>query len=113
MTTTMTMTPETMYEKFRRADFLLALNQPDEAAKVLAPIVDAVPDHTAALELYARALFASAQLGRAEQALRSLVELRPDDGLAHLALARTLQRQSKPAEATVHLRLAEALGQAA
>jgi hypothetical protein len=45
--------------------------------------------------------------------LRALVELRPDDGWAHLALARMLQRQSRPADAAVHLRMAAALGSSA
>lgn len=106
----MTMTPDTMYREFRRAEFLFEMNQPAEAARVLAPVVAAEPEHTGAFELYARALSASAQLGRAEQALRALLELRPDDGWGRLALARTLERQSKDDEGTTQRRLAAALG---
>ena len=107
----MTLTPDTAYAEFRRGGFLLELSQPADAARVLAPLVETSPGHTAALELYARALFASAQLGRAEQALRTLVERRPDDAWAQHALARVLERQSKPDEG--HRRIAAALGQAA
>lgn len=106
----MTMTPDTLYREFRRAEFLLGMNQPAAAARVLAPVIASERAHTGALELYARALSASAQLGRAEQALRALIELRPDDGWARFALARTLERQSKDDEAQSQRRLALALG---
>lgn len=107
----MTMTPDAMYREFRRAEFLFEMDQPAEAARVLAPVVGDEPEHSGALELYARALSASAQLRRAEQALRALLDLRPDDGWARLALARTLERQSKDDEAEAQRRLAAALGQ--
>lgn len=107
----MTITPDTKYREFRRAEFLFEMNQPAEAARVLAPVVAAEPEHTGALELYARALSASAQLRRAEQALRELLDLRPDDGWARYAIARTLERQSKDGEAQSQRRLALALGQ--
>lgn len=103
-------TPEMLYAEFRRAEFLFSINQPAEAARVLAPVVDGAPEHTGALELYARALSASAQLGRAERALRTLVERRPDDGWARLALASTLERQSKDDDAAAQRRMAQALG---
>ena len=65
---------------------------------------------TGALELLARSYFASAQLGRAEEALRRLVELAPANGWARRALARTLERQSRGGEAVAHHRVADALG---
>lgn len=102
---------EELYEQFRLAESLYASGWPADAARTLAPVVEAAPEHTAALELYARSLFASAQLGRAETALRALVAVRPDDGWAHVALARTLERQGDAAEAAVHRRVAQALGQ--
>lgn len=107
------MTPDQLYADFRRAESLLAMGHPADAARVLEPVVEAAPDSTAALELRARALFASAQLGRAETALRALVERCPDDAWARVALARTLERQGLPADGTAHRRLAEALGDAA
>lgn len=101
---------ERLYDEFRSAELFFAVGQPAEAARILAPVVAAAPEHTAALELHARALFASAQLAGAEQALQRLVERRPDDGWARLALGRTLQRRGRAAEAAQHLRVAQALG---
>ncbi len=103
------MSTDDVYGLFRLAERLLG-EQPAEAARVLEPLVEAEPASTSLLELYARALFASAQLGRAETALRELVVRRPDDGWAQLALSRTLQRRGQVAEAAEHLRIAEALG---
>ena len=60
--------------------------------------------------LLARSYFGSAQLGRAEETLRRLVDEAPDDGYLHLLLGRTLQRQARHAEARHHLALAEVLG---
>ena len=99
-----------LYEAFRQAELFLRAGQPAEAARLVAPVVEADPGSTAALELHARALFAAAQLGPAEDALRRLVERRPDDGWARFALARTLQRRGKAAEAAEQQRVAEALG---
>jgi len=104
-------TPEDLYGEFRRAELFLKADQPIEAVRILDPVVAAAPGHTAALELLARALFASAQLQRAEEALRLLIERRPDDGWARMALARSLERQGKAAEGSGHRRMAEALGQ--
>ena len=99
-----------LYEEFRRAELFLRADQPAEAARILEPVVAAAPESTAGLELMARALFASAQLQRAETALRTLTGRCPDDGWAHFALARTLERLGRPDEAGPHRRLAEALG---
>ncbi len=110
--TTADRTADGLYDAFRRAEVLLRWGHPAEAARVLGPVVEAAPESTAALELHARALFASAQLRRAEQALVELVRRRPDDGWARFALGRTLQRQRRDAEAAEHLRVAAALGTA-
>jgi Flp pilus assembly protein TadD len=101
-----------LHSEYLRADLLLAVGQPAGAARVLAAVVEAEPENEAALELLARAYFASAQLRRAEEALTRLVELAPADGWARRALARTLERQSRPEDAAVHHRLADALGAA-
>ena len=105
------LSPDDLYAEFRRAELLFTSGRPDEAARVLAPVVEAAPDHAAALELHARALLGSAQLGRAEHALRTLVDQRPDDGWARIALARCLERQGRADAAGPHRRMAEALGQ--
>jgi Flp pilus assembly protein TadD len=101
-----------LHSEFLRADLYLAMGQPTEAARILHPVVDAEPSNEAALELLARAYFGSAQLDRAEEALRRLVVLAPTNGWARRALARTLERQSRADEAAPHHRVADALGAA-
>jgi predicted Zn-dependent protease len=101
-----------LHSEYLRADLFLAMGQPIEAAKVLEAVLAAEPDNQAALELLARSYFGSAQLTRAEEALARLVELAPADAWARRALARTLERQSRPADAAVHHRVADALGAA-
>jgi Flp pilus assembly protein TadD len=99
-----------LHSEYLRADLYFSLGQPGEAARTLEPVVEAEPGNEAALELLARAYFGSAQLARAEEALRRLVDLSPADGWARRALARTLERQSRADEAAVHHRVADALG---
>jgi Flp pilus assembly protein TadD len=99
-----------LHSEYLRADLFLAMGQPIEAAKVLEGVLEAEPDNQAALELLARSYFGSAQLSRAETSLTRLVELAPANGWARRALARTLERQSRAADAAVHHRVADALG---
>jgi Flp pilus assembly protein TadD len=106
------MTQLDLHAEFQRADFLLAMAKPAEAATVLRRVVDEEPSNQAALELLARAYFGAAQLGPAERVLTRLVELAPADPWARRALARTLDRQSRPNEAAVQHRIADALGAA-
>ena len=99
-----------LHSEFLRADLFLAMGRPTEAARILTAVVEAEPSNEAALELLARAYFGSAQLTRAEETLIRLVDLAPANGWARRALARTLERQSRPGEAAVHHRMADALG---
>ena len=101
-----------LHSEFLRADLLFAMGQPVPAARILEPVVEAEPTNAAALELLARAYFGSAQLSKAESSLARLVELAPANGWARRALARTLERQSRAAEAVAHHRMADALGAA-
>jgi predicted Zn-dependent protease len=101
-----------LHSEYLRADLFLAMGQPAEAARILPAVVEAEPGNAAALELLARAYFGSAQLSRAEAALDRLVQLAPANGWARRALARTLERQSRPDDAAVHHRIADALGAA-
>jgi len=101
-----------LHSEYLRADLFFAMGQPVEAARILAPVVEAEPANQAALELLARAYFGSAQLARAEEALLRLVDLAPANGWARRALARTLERQSRGDEASPHHRMADALGAA-
>jgi predicted Zn-dependent protease len=101
-----------LHSEYLRADLFLNMGQPAEAARILTAVVEAEPENEAALELLARAYFGSAQLRRAEESLTRLVELAPANGWARRALARTLERQSRPDDAAVHHRVADALGAA-
>ena len=101
-----------MHSEFLRADLLLAMGQPTEAARLLERVVGAEPTNEAALELLARAYFGSAQLAKSENVLTRLVQLAPANGWARRALARTLERQSRGSEAVQHHRMADALGAA-
>ncbi|SNR38414.1 tetratricopeptide repeat protein [Blastococcus mobilis] len=101
-----------LHSEFLRADLFLAMGQPTEAARMLERVVAAEPANEAALELLARSYFGSAQLARSEETLTRLVELAPANGWARRALARTLERQSRAAEAVSHHRMADALGAA-
>ena len=60
--------------------------------------------------LLARAYYHSAQLGKAEQAARDLIEADPTEVYAVLLLARTLQRRGRHAEAGTWLRRLDAMG---
>ena len=99
-----------LHSEFLKADLFLAMGRPTEAARILEPVVAAEPANEAALEMLARSYFASAQLTRAEEALTRLVALAPANGWARRALARTLERQSRAAEAVAHHRMADAFG---
>ena len=99
-----------LHSEFLRADLFLSMSRTDVAARILEPVVEAEPENEAALEALARAYFGSAQLSRAEGALARLVVLAPANGWARRALARTLERQSRHAEAVPHHRMADALG---
>lgn len=98
------------YEEFRRAELFFDAKDYAEAGRILAPIVEADQDNRAAVELLGRAYFHSAQLGRAEATFRRLIELDPANGWAYEALARTLERSGRAAEALSHRKLAYAMG---
>ena len=99
-----------LHSEYLRADLFVAMGQPTEAARILERVVAAEPENEAAVELLARSYFGSAQLAKAEDVLTRLVDLAPANGWARRALARTLERQSRHAEATAHHRMADALG---
>lgn len=100
---------EGTYETFARGKWHFDLGDPISAAKILAPLADAEPHSRSVLELLGRAYFHSAQLRKAEQAFRTLIELDPCDDWAHIALARTLERQDREAEAAPYRRLHAAM----
>ncbi|UGY90791.1 tetratricopeptide repeat protein [Streptomyces gobiensis] len=105
----MSRTPETHVIDFRAAEQLLAAKDPRGAVKLLDSVITAHPENTAARLLRARAFFHGAQLRAAELEFQLVLEREPDNAFAHFALARTLERAGRPAEAKRHFRLAAAL----
>jgi Flp pilus assembly protein TadD len=79
-----------------------------EAVDLLEPLADRHPDRCVR-ELLARSYFMRAQLAKAEDLFRGLVEDHPDDAFLREALARTVRRRSRHAEAAAHHRVALAL----
>ncbi len=98
-----------LLQEYRRAEMFFETGDPSGAVRLLEPIVEAEPDNSAVRQLLARAYFSTAQLTRAEEQLRVLVERDPADHYAHHVLGRTLERAGRFAEALPHLRLAAAM----
>ncbi len=98
-----------LLEEYRRATMFFDAGDPNRAAKLLEPIVAAEPTRTDVRLLLARAYFHSAQLKKAEEQLRLLIERNPSDHYATFVLGRTLERQNRPADALPHLRMAAAM----
>lgn len=96
-------------ERMRLAEDYLDLRAPLAALEALRPVEDELSGVVSGELLLARAYFASAQLGRAEQAFRRVIELDPVNDFAYFALGRTLERQSRPGEALRHFRIAAAM----
>ena len=94
---------------YRVAYDLLARRAASEALEVIEPALAAEPDNTGLRILRAWAFMIRVQLERAEAELTRLVDERPDDDWVRFALGRSLERQSKYAEALPHLRLAAAM----
>lgn len=101
------------HEAYRWASDLFSHRDYYTAAEVLQHLVD-THEHAAELgaarELLARAYFHSAQLDRAADTARDLLERDPAHGYAALLLARALERSSRKDEAASARRYAEALG---
>lgn len=100
---------ETTAMRWERAELLFQDKDYVAAAKLLAEVVDEVPNQTGPRLLLARAYYHSAQLRRAEEQLRAVLDREPVEHYAHLMLGRTLQRQGRHDEAARSLRLAAAL----
>ncbi|GHD88156.1 tetratricopeptide repeat protein [Streptomyces naganishii] len=96
-------------ERWERARMFFDAKDYTAAGRVLAGLVEEVPEQTGPRLLLARAYYHSAQLRRAEAQLRLIVERDPVEHYARLMLGRTLQRQGRHEEAATHLRVASAL----
>ncbi|WP_053846180.1 tetratricopeptide repeat protein [Streptomyces sp. NRRL B-24085] len=99
---------ETTVERWERAGLLFEARDYSGAAKLLAAVVEEAPEQTGPRLLLARAYYHSAQLRRAEEQLRVIVERDPVEHYAHLMLGRTLQRLGRAEEAEPWLRMAGA-----
>lgn len=95
---------------YDRATFLFENKEFGKAAELFAQLVEAEPDHLETRMWLARAYYHSAQLGRAEKTLTTVVDRWPSEAYAHLILARTLQRAGRAEEGRQHLKIAEAMG---
>jgi tetratricopeptide (TPR) repeat protein len=93
-------------DAYHQAWRLLEDRAPQQALALLDPALDAEPESSGLRTLRAWAYFQSAQLGRAQEDLETLVEQSPTDVWARFALGRVLERQSRYADALPHLRLA-------
>ena len=98
--------PEAAY---RVAHGLLSRRAPREALELLDPALEQDPGNTGLRVLRAWAYLLMAHLKRAEAELAALVEENPTDDWMRHALGRSLERQSRYAEALPHLRLAAAM----
>ena len=96
-------------EAYQKAWELLEQRAPREALQVLEPAVEAEPEARSLRSLRAWAYFMRVQLSRAEADLAIVVEQDPTDVWARHTLGRTLERQSRFADALPHLRLAAAM----
>lgn len=101
--------PTNVVEQFRLAESLVSERRPLEALRELRPVLDAEPDAPSVQLLAGRAYLLSAQLHRAEEAFIRVLEHNPSDHYARFVLGRTLQRQSRLAEARAQLAMAVAM----
>lgn len=93
----------------RAAYDLLARRAPVEALGLIEPALAKDESNYGLRLLRAWAFLLRAQLRRAEDELRGLVEENPSDDWVRHALARSLERQSRFADALPHARLAAAM----
>lgn len=101
------------YSQLQYAETLYEQKDYAEAALVLEKLLahsDVAHGTTDARLLLARSYFHSAQLANAEREARAVLAVAPTEGYAALLLGRTLQRQSRHAEARNFLEMAKIWG---
>ncbi len=94
---------------YERAQVYFELRDYEQAARLLEPLAAEQPRSVSVRLLLARAYFHSARLRRAEAEFRAVTELDPVEDYAWFGLGRTLERQSRPAEAAPCFRMAAAM----
>jgi len=100
---------EGAYALLQRGQALMKSRHHAQAAIVLARAAAAEPGKGSILEPLGRAYHHSRQFERARETFEALLELDPSAHWAHFALATTLRKLDRDAEARTHLRLAVAL----
>ena len=100
---------EGAYELLQRGHALLRRRHHAQAAIVLERAARAEPGKGSILEPLGRAYHLSGQYERARETFEALLEVDPSAHWAHFALAASLRKLDRVAEARTHLRLAVAL----
>ncbi len=101
------------YGQLQYAEILYAKHDYTEAALILEKLLansEVAHATTDARLLLARSYFHSAQLAKAEQQARAVLDAQPTEGYAALLLGRTLQRQSRHDEARNFMEMAKIWG---
>src|SRR6266540_1189727 len=86
------------YELFRQGREHMAAGMNAQATVALEKAKRREPDKTSILEALGIAYFRIRRFAEAEQEFREILELRPVDHYAHLALGRCLEKQGRPEE---------------
>jgi Flp pilus assembly protein TadD len=100
---------EGAYELLQRGQALIKRRHHAQAAIVLERAARAEPGKGSILEPLGRAYHLSGQYERARETFEALLEVDPSAHWAHFALAASLRKLDRVAEARTHLRLAVAL----
>jgi Flp pilus assembly protein TadD len=100
---------ESAYALFQRGQALMKSRHHAQAAIVLERAALVEPGKGSILEPLGRAYHHSGQFERARETFEALLEVDPSAHWAHFALATTLRKLDRDAEARTHLRLAVAL----
>jgi Flp pilus assembly protein TadD len=100
---------DSTFESFRKAEALMAQRRPLDALRELQPVLAEAGEAPSVQLLAGRAYLGSAQLNRAEEAFRKVLDLDPSDHYARFALGKTLQRLGRLTEALAQLRMAVAM----
>jgi Flp pilus assembly protein TadD len=100
---------EGAYTLLQRGQALIRSRHHAQAAIVLERAARIEPGKGSILEPLGRAYHHSGQFDRARETFEQLLEVDPSAHWAHFAIAATLRKLGRPAEARTHLRLAVAL----
>jgi Flp pilus assembly protein TadD len=90
------------YDLYQQGRAALRAGRPKEATQSLERAKTLEPEKASIREALGIAYFRLMRWGEAEEEFRKVIDLSPVDGDAHLALARTLDRQGRRDEARRH-----------